>query len=175
MRSAFAACTVLALLATGCLSGCATTGPTVAKAPSPQTAAAFDQLKTLQGNWVNMQDGKETPGSTISVSSAGSAVREVMFPGSPHEMTNMFHLDGDAIVATHYCAMGNQPTMRCTHPANGVFAFRFAGISNLQADHGAYMAELTLTIVDANHIRQEWWSMDKGQRTGPTVFDLVRK
>ena len=43
MRSAFAACTVLALLATGCLSGCATTGPTVATAPSPQTAAAFDQ------------------------------------------------------------------------------------------------------------------------------------
>ena len=38
------------------------------------------------------------------VTSAGSVVQETMFPGSDHEMVNMYSVDGDKLLMTHYCA-----------------------------------------------------------------------
>ncbi len=42
-----------------------------------------------------------------------------MYPGMEHEMTNMYTLDGNTLVMTHYCAGGNQPRMRATGVENG--------------------------------------------------------
>jgi hypothetical protein len=47
-----------------------------------------------------------------SGSAGGSVVMETMMAGTDYEMINMYHLDGDDLVLTHYCAGGNQPTMR---------------------------------------------------------------
>ena len=58
--------------------------------------------------------GKMQAASVFKVSSAGSVVWRTMLPGTPSEMKNMYHLDGVGVIATHYCAMSNQPRMRCT-------------------------------------------------------------
>ncbi|MEZ6019293.1 MAG: hypothetical protein R3F17_04090 [Planctomycetota bacterium] len=41
-------------------------------------------------------------------------MREIMFPGQPFEMTNVYRLDGNDLCVTHFCAVGNQPQMRAT-------------------------------------------------------------
>ena len=73
----------------------------------------LDAVRALEGRWI-----AETPYGTseheFAVSSAGSVVREIMGPGEEHEMTNMYTLDGNALVMTHYCGAGNQPRMRAT-------------------------------------------------------------
>ena len=51
--------------------------------------------------------------STYRVTAAGSAVMEVLFPGTDHEMVTVYHQDGDDLILTHYCAAGNQPRMKC--------------------------------------------------------------
>ena len=74
--------------------------------------AAFDRLKTLEGTWHGTASGggegegqgEATVTHVFRNSAAGTVVMETMNPGSDHEMINMYHLDGDDLVLTHYCA-----------------------------------------------------------------------
>lgn len=150
----------LLLFATA-LMGCrsATTDPRTTMTPQVELnesarAALLGAVKALEGNWVGDQGLTE-----FSVSSGGSAVRELMFPGLPHEMTNMYTLDGNGLAMTHYCGAGNQPHMRATSIEDGRIEFEASGVSDLDATDGAYMGAMTLVIVDADHFEQHWTGM----------------
>lgn len=194
MRRAMAG--LLAIAAAG-LGGCATSGCTdcgcdpaketakgsdvacaaIAPGDPAKGAAALDRIKPLAGEWdIIGDDGKRGPGLVISVSSGGSSVREIMFPGSGHEMTNMYHADGDTIVMTHYCAVGNQPRMRAKALNDGPLSFEFDSVTNLKSDEDTYMGSMVLTMVDANTIRQDWNHFTlKGGKAAPTNITFKRK
>ena len=157
------------------LGGCQSTGR-VAGDNSPAVKSSFEALKALSGTWEKKDDkGQMVTASVFSVGSGGSAVREIMFPGTDYEMTNMYHMDGDGLVATHYCAAGNQPRMRCQRAAGGVYMFNFADVTNLKSADTEHMAELKLVIVDKDHLRQEWQSFKDGKKTEHVTFELSRK
>ena len=74
--------------------------------------SAFEALKGLAGDWTGtlLDEGKSKPASVrYEVTSGGSAVKETMNPGAKDEMVTMYHRDGDGLVLTHFCAIGNQP------------------------------------------------------------------
>jgi hypothetical protein len=149
----------------------------IAQGDSAQGAAALERLKPLAGEWDMVgDDGKRSPGLVISVSSAGSAIREIMFQGSGHEMTNMYHADGDSVIMTHYCAVGNQPRMRAKATTDGPLSFEFDSVTNLKGKSDTYMGRMKLTIVDANTIHQEWnhFTLKDGMQA-PNVFTYKRK
>ncbi|HUR82993.1 MAG TPA: hypothetical protein VM733_19700 [Thermoanaerobaculia bacterium] len=80
----------------------------------PAQNATFEKLKALEGTWdANMltPDGQKTT-VIYKVSAGGSVVQETLFAGTPMEMINMFTVEGDTVVATHFCSGDNQPTMR---------------------------------------------------------------
>jgi hypothetical protein len=157
------------------LTGCATSRAHVSGSPDAATAAAFERLKSLAGEWEAVDDkGNRTVASVFAVTSGGSAVREVMFPGQPHEMTNMYHMDGSSIVATHYCAMGNQPRMRCRSSDGSRFDFAFDDITNLASSELDPMASMTLTIVADDRLEQRWSTLRADANHAP-VFELTRK
>lgn len=164
----------MAALATG---GCATSQPHAVAAATPeQTAAMFGQVKSLEGTWeMSDEKGNAMVAAVFAVSSNGSVVREVMFPGAPHEMTNVYHMDGQTLLVTHYCAEGNQPVMRARTATPGRIAFAFDSITNFTDPSESYMGELTLVIVDKDHVRQEWVSFKEGKRQPPVVFELKRR
>ncbi|HYC88792.1 MAG TPA: hypothetical protein VEO54_06245 [Thermoanaerobaculia bacterium] len=83
-------------------------------AKKPAAHAVFEKLKGLEGTWdatMLAPDGEKTT-VVYKVSANGTVVQETMFVGSPMEMITMYTVDGDSIVATHYCAGDNQPTLR---------------------------------------------------------------
>jgi hypothetical protein len=138
----------------------------VQPATPAQKSALFDRVASLAGTWeMTDEEGKTHVASVFTVSSGGNVVREVMFPGAPHEMTNVYHMDGDDLVVTHYCAVGNQPRMRST-AAGGTskdrIHFAFDSVTNLTSNDQTYMGDMTLVFVDANMIRQEWKSFKGG-------------
>jgi hypothetical protein len=139
----------------------------------------LEQVKSLAGTWEmqNPETKKWEPAVTYTVSSAGSVVREVMFPGAAHEMTNVYHMDGDSLVVTHYCAMGNQPKMRATNATNGRIDFAFDSVTNLRSGDEMYMGSMSLVWKDANTITQSWKSYKNGrEETGHAPdFELRRK
>jgi hypothetical protein len=146
---------------------------------APEAARQFAALKRLAGDWVEIgKDGKPTDKvvSSIRVTAAGHTVEETLFPGSDHEMVTMYHLDGDALVLTHYCMMGNQPRMRAEPgPDVNRITFKFIGGTNLKSDNDQHMHQATLTIEGNDRFRAEWVSCKDGQPCHQVGFDLARK
>lgn len=167
--------------------GCASSnhhGRAVAVTPATadQRARLLDRVASLEGTWeLTDPEGKTQTAAVFTVTSNKSAVREIMFPGSPHEMTNFYHMDGPDLVVTHYCAQGNQPHMRARAAANPAgsdrIAFEFDGLTNMTSPDQMYMGELTLVFVDADHVVQEWKSFKRGvaDTNHSPNFELTRK
>jgi hypothetical protein len=152
----------------------------VAAATPAQQSVLLDKIKSLEGEWVGKNEKGETVTTAVySVTSAGSAVREVMFPGTPHEMTNMYHMDGDTLVMTHYCAMGNQPRMRA-HAGDGkTIAFTPDSVTNMTNPDAGYMGGMTVVFLDNDHVEFRWAHYKNGSAVTTAdhnpVFTHTRK
>jgi hypothetical protein len=113
---------------------------------------------------------------TYRVISGNSTVMETIMPGTDHEMVTMYHVDGDDLVLTHYCALGNQPRMKAQKDSKeGTLDFRCTGGSNMKCPTDAHMHSLVLTFVDADHINHEWALMKDGKIDHSVKFELARK
>ena len=145
---------------------------------APKAAASLEKLKGLTGTWAIQSDAKDEAGMTVVFrpTSNGTAVIETMFPGSDHEMINMFTADGDSIVMTHYCAMGNQPRMKLA-PASGegkAMKFEFVDGGNIKSRNEMHMDGVTLTI-DGDKLSEDWSSYADGKVLDHKVFELRRQ
>jgi hypothetical protein len=92
--------------------------------------------------------------------------------GIPDDPITMLYLDGERLMLTHYCDMGNRPRMAGKiSPDAKTVAFEVLDVSgNTKRGH---MADTVFTIVDADHHIEEWTSnFPGGKLTGR--FDLQR-
>ncbi len=155
-------------------------------AGSVEANAVFERLKLLAGTWEGTPEAQgeiqaEAHEDTkvrhvFEVSAAGTVVMETMGPGTDHEMINMYHLDGDDLVLTHYCAGGNQPTMRLNREASTAhnLVFDFTGGTNLDpaVDTHIHAAEITLNGEGA--MISSWKPYAGGKPVGTMTFHLAR-
>ena len=144
----------------------------------PTAAERFETLKTLAGTWMGDTDGDGTYESEMvyRVIAAGSAVHATMFPGTDHEMVNVFHLDGDDLLMTHYCAGGNQPHLKAAADTGAESVrFELVNVSNLGSPDAHFMGEASFTIVDANTLRETWTSFENRETAGTMEWELKRK
>ena len=147
------------------------------KAKSKGTA--LDQMKALAGEWT----GKGTHGEqshdtivTYKVTSGGTAVVETLGPGSEHEMVTVFHQDGDSVVLTHYCMLGNQPRMKAEKSDDTKkLSFKFVSAGNLKSDKDPHMHDLTIEFLGDDHIKTAWTFYQDGKAGESATFDLKRK
>ena len=159
------------------IAGCAATENRLRTVESSEQADSqmLGALASLEGDWqMQDQNGDWIPSSEFKLTSAGSMVREIMFPGSPNEMTNTYHMDGTGVVCTHYCAAGNQPRMVASSMEESEdgrrLHFKLHSVSNYRPEHDHFMGEMTLTLVDANTLQQNWKSLD---RDGNVASDMT--
>jgi hypothetical protein len=148
-------------------------------APKPEAgkSATFEKFKALAGDWVGKK-GADGPEMAVQykVTSGGSAVVETIMPGTDHEMVTVIHPDGDNIILTHYCMIGNQPQMKAPGNVDGnKVAFTFVKATNLKSDKDLYMHDVTFTFVDKDTLKSEWTHFVDGKSSGVAVFELKRK
>lgn len=127
--------------------------------------AAWKSLLTLVGTWEGTEGGK-TATLTYSLVSGGTALMESMkTPDAGPDMVTIYHRDGAALAATHFCSMGNQPRMRAAGPFEDAktIRFRFVDVTNLAKPDGPHIRHLTVRFVDADHFSQEWVSSGEGK------------
>lgn len=142
--------------------------------------AAFERLKGMEGTWTGeFPDESGTVQKVIHefrTSAAGSVVMETMNPDTEHEMINMYHLDGDELVVTHYCSGGNQPEMKLdrAHAGPNELPFDFTGGSNLDPAKDHYIRDLRLVFHDDGRVDSIWRSWADGKEEGTMVFTLSR-
>lgn len=132
------------------------------------------QVSAMEGRWQGEADEGPPQITEFKVTSGGSVVREIMMPGGPYEMTNMYALDGNSLLMTHYCAIGNQPHMRATSGAGGRLVFQSEGVSDLKNPNDLYMGAMTLVIVDEDHAEQHWTSYKDGKFASEMIIKLTR-
>jgi hypothetical protein len=98
---------ILALL----LGGVALAGEDDAHGVPPVEDARFEFLKGLEGSWIAAAGPDEHAGSLFEfrVTAGGHAIEEREMIGTPMEMLTVYHMEGDDLMATHYCMLGNQP------------------------------------------------------------------
>ncbi|MFO0935690.1 MAG: hypothetical protein U0798_04130 [Gemmataceae bacterium] len=148
--------------------------------PEKKTSG-FDVLKSLVGTWVAVDaDGKPTKDvvSVIKLTANGSAVHETLFPGQPHEMVTVYHKSGKEVLATHYCAIGNQPRYKLdAKSTDKKLILTFDGGTNFDPAKDMHMHEGTITIIDADTIEASWIGYDNGKPAEghSPKFKLARK
>lgn len=146
---------------------------------SPDVSAqqALGRIKTLVGTWeghVATPDGP--PGSVrYELTGGGNAVVEKLFPGTDHEMMTVYHLDGDRLLATHYCAMGNQPVMKLEKATAGELDFGFAGGTNMDASKDVHIHSGRLRFLDGGALESEWDVYEGARQRSTNKFFLARK
>jgi hypothetical protein len=135
---------------------------------------AFDRLTSLQGEWKGETGGVNTT-LIYTLTANGSALMEQCRPEKGPEMITMFTVDGDHLIATHYCSARNQPQM-ATSPitdAQKPLEFSLVRVTGLQSPDYFHNTGLTVIQEDNDHLTQEWSYQHKG-KTGKNIFRFTR-
>jgi hypothetical protein len=135
-------------------------------------------IKKLAGDWLEVKDGKPTAKvvSSIKVTAGGSAVREIIFPGTDMEMVTMYTQEGSDLIMQHYCILGNQPRMKAqAGTGSKKIVFKVVGGGNLNPEKDTHMGQSTLTFVDDDHIVLECVKCENGKACEAHKMELARK
>ena len=142
---------------------------------------AFAKLKTLKGTWNNKVSEAEhhEPAPDCKViyrlTGAGSALVETDFPDSGHEMVSVYHLDGEDLRLTHYCAAGNQPRLKLDRASSTPtrLVFVFDGGSNLDPAKDVHIHGMIMTFEKEGAVEAAWEAYTGGKPAGTTRFNLT--
>jgi len=154
---------LVAVLGHGTSVGQTTTQPTKAAAPS-DAQKTFEKMKMLLGSWQGTIMGKPV-NITMRLASSGTTILHEATSDSPppdHEIT-MFYVDGDRLLATHYCDGGNRARLDGKMlPDEKTIEFSFLDVAG--STQGGLVKRLAFNIIDANkHVIELTFVMPNGK------------
>ncbi len=109
---------------------------------------AFSGLaKALLGDWEAPTGHGAIKVSYRLISNDSALVQRFVTPSGKETLT-IIHPDGDRVVATHYCAQGNQPRLRLDRGKSSAnrYVFRFLDATNLATPAASHMVQLELAL-----------------------------
>jgi hypothetical protein len=135
---------------------------------------SWERMKALVGTWEG-REGSRPVSVTYTLVSNGASLMESLNGDHDTNMITLYSPDGDAIMATHYCSMGNQPRLRAaaSGEAPKTVDFQFVDATNVKGEE-TVMRRLVVTFQDADHFRQTWTSRTGG-KDQTAEFVYVRK
>jgi hypothetical protein len=129
---------------------------TVAVATAPSAATVFKQLGALIGEWEGKFDNGRVHRVTYRFTARGHALVETWTLSPTSESITIYHLDGDKLIADHYCPQGNVPRLEMTAMAGDKFSFAFRDGTNLGVAGKTHQHSFWLQIKSADeYLRQE--------------------
>lgn len=157
------------------------TSARAADGPGIEAKTAFAKLKTLAGEWkvegeVAGHGGGHEQKVIYRVTSNGSALMQHQFPDTDHEIISMYHLDGNDLKMTHYCAIGNQPRMKLDRQAStpDVLVFVFDGGTNFNPAKDLHIHALKTSFKEGGKVEEAWDAFAGGKKAHGTTFVLSR-
>ena len=156
------------------------TSPSAAGEEHPiyEGSQAFQQMKQLSGNWegsIDLGKGPQKIMASYRVTSAGSALVETIFEGTPNEMVTIYHDDKNhRLSLTHYCGLNNQPKMILIKDRGNALEFDLAQDGSVDAGHEPHMHALTLTFTGKNEMKQSWTQFAQGEKKKVVMISYKR-
>ena len=146
--------------------------------PAYGGSPAFQQMKQLSGNWegtVDMGKGPQKITANYRVTSAGSALVETIFEGTPNEMVTIYHDDKNQnLNMTHYCGLNNQPKLALIKSEPNALVFDLVQDAPIDAAHEPHMHGLTLTFDGKNQMKQHWTQFAQGKKKKVVMISYKR-
>ena len=127
-------------------------GPEKAAAVQSDAQRAFQKMKTLAGSWQGTIMGISINFTIRAVSSGTAILHEgnTSGGGPPNHEITMFYLDGDRLLATHYCDAGNRSHLEGKMSPDGkTIEFSFLDVAG--STRGGYLKGWVFRMIDANH------------------------
>ena len=141
-----------------------------------RATAGFEKLKSLVGEWQGTTPDDRTVDVTYQLISGGTALMETLQSPNEPEMVTIYHLDGDRLMVTHYCSIGNQPRLVAQVPAGEIKSLNFTllEVTNLTKPSAGHICSLGVAFEDRDHLKQTWAYRQDGKDVAET-FNLKRK
>lgn len=149
MNTKFASICTTALLATTLWLTAAE--PEKSKPGSPE----FERMKTLVGSWTGKCDMGQGPVDMTMqyrLLAGGSVLEERVFAGTPHEMVTMYYDKNGKLAMSHYCVLGNRPSMFLKSSDAKTIEFDFDETCGINPQKESHMHAMKLTFDDADTI-----------------------
>jgi hypothetical protein len=160
----------------------------IVESDEPLTATAgFERMIALEGVWegesINvpvgekMEDGVKSDSKVIYETIANdTSVVATYGKDTQMEMVSLFHLDGpDTLVHTHYCAVGNQPSMEFVPSENAnEIVLKFSGGTNMDVDKDGHVHDSTMRFKEDGSIETETIIWNEGKHSHTRYSKLKR-
>jgi hypothetical protein len=110
----------------------------------------FKSLTSLTGHWIGQAADKQTLRVQYSLHADGSVLMEHWQLRQADALT-LYHLDGDTLMATHYCPLCNQPRLNLVQMIDSHFEFAFIGATNLKNIDVEHQHAFEIKLIDETH------------------------
>ena len=132
----------------------------------------FKKMTTMIGEWKTQNH----PALRIifEPTAGGSVIVERWMVGERMHSMTVYHLDGEALMATHYCPQGNQPRLKMeSGSTENHISFDFHDATNLKSVEQSHQHTLSFDFSKTEHVtRGEAYR--QGVSSNPTEMVLVR-
>lgn len=145
----------------------------ICAAPQP-----LQHLEHLVGSW-KLSDATTEDAKAFRLAfhftSRETALVEIYGNPAGNTTETLYHADGESLMATHYCARGNQPRLRAIDfSRQDQVTFHFVDVTNLPDKNLPHMIRMTYTFIDNDHFKREEVYLVNGKEQSSTM-SLVRE
>ena len=155
---------LIILLATAAVASPQQMPPPKTSVPQSDAQKAFEKMKTLTGSWDGTVMGIPI-NFTIRAASSGTAILHEgnTEKGPPNHEITMFYVEGDRLLATHYCDAGNRVRWEGKmSPDEKTIEFSFLDVAG--STKGGLLKRMMFTMIDANkHVVDFTFIMPNGK------------
>jgi hypothetical protein len=144
----------------------------VEKGASLSPTEQFELIRSWEGRW---QVAETDALKIVFEKTARGSVMVERWETSAglHSMT-LYHMDGESLIATHYCPQGNQPRLESRTASSGEIRLAFRDVTDLDAGE-SHTHELWFTPgADGRLQRSEVYRGDDGLQA-PSHYTLSRQ
>lgn len=145
----------------------------------PKPSAAFERLKSLQGEWQAQSPWGGKSRVRYEVIAGGSAVVETFSDdklGAGNEMVTVYTPSGDGVALTHYCMAGNQPQMKAESfdSTTGELRFEFLRADNLSSSAAGHMRTAEFRFLGPDRFVSTWNFFEDGKLKNAERMEYTR-
>lgn len=140
--------------------------------PVQDEARDFDHLSVLVGHWRGAGDEGRVIDIRYRLISNGSALVEEWTSPRGNQTMTVYYRDSGAVLATHFCAQGNQPRLTLASQTGGRMRFTFRDATNLKPGK-SHLHDFWIEI-DAEGVMRRSETYAAGAKTETEVMVLRR-
>lgn len=142
-----------------------------ADAPAVSAAASFDRLRALVGEWRGRTPQGRDIGVSYRLTANGSALVETWTLGRGRESVTIYHMDGDALLATHFCPIGNQPRLALRRASADRLDFEFRDATGLDSPTEAHQHSFWIEFQGDAIVRSETYREGDDEETEAVRYE----